>query len=168
MTELIEHSFTIANIDKEYLEYLYGFDEKVPREHNNAKKRPFIGIVFNIGEILYFAPLTSPKPKFKKLNNKIDFYKLKNGELGAINFNNMVPVSNKVFIAIDIDNEIDKQYKRLLQSQIAILNRIQNDIRKKAYRLYEKYVNGKLDASTKSRCCDFKLLENKLNDYLHK
>lgn len=54
-----------------------------------AKKQPFIGIVFNIGEILYFAPLTSPKPKFKKLNNKIDFYKLKNGELGAINFNNM-------------------------------------------------------------------------------
>ena len=166
MNNYTEHSFTIVNIKKEYLEYLYTFDNKVPKEHIDSRKRPYIGIVFTIDDILYFAPLSSPKPKYKRLNNKIDFYKLKNGKLGAINFNNMIPVTENVIMPIDINNEPNKQYKRLLQSQIAVLNRIQNDIRKKAYRLYDKYVNNKLDTTTRSRCCDFKLLESKLFDYL--
>ena len=40
----------------------------------------------------YFAPLSSPKQKHLKMKNDIDFYKLSNGKLGAINFNNMIPV----------------------------------------------------------------------------
>lgn len=167
MEKIDIHSFIIANINKDYLEYLYKFDNKVPQEHTNSKKRPFVGVVFNIKEILYFVPLTSPKPKFEKLNNKIDFYKLKNGELGAINFNNMIPVNSELVDVYDFDNENDQKYKRLLQQQQFYLLRRQNEIRKKAYRLYDKFMNDKLDKSTKSRCCDFKLLETKLVDYIN-
>lgn len=165
MENITLHSFFIANINENYLNYLYKIDNKVPKEHANSKKRPFIGVVFNINDILYFVPLTSPKPKFKKLHNKIDFYKLKNGELGAINFNNMIPVTKELVKVYNINNEQDQKYKRLIIEQLFFLLRRQNEIRKKAYRLYEKYINDKLDAGTKSRCCNFKLLENKLNDY---
>ena len=133
MKDITLHHFVIANIDKDYLQYLHNFDNKVPQEHPNARKRPFVGVVFSIKEILYFVPLTSPKEKFKRLNNKIDFYKLKNGELGAINFNNMVPVSKNLVEIYDIENENDQKYKRLLQEQQFVLLRKQNDIRKKAY-----------------------------------
>ena len=45
--------------------------------------------LFKIEDCEYFAPLSSPKPKHKKMKNTIDFLKIKNGELGAVNFNNM-------------------------------------------------------------------------------
>ena len=37
-------------------------------------------------------PLTSPKPKHLHMKNQIDFLKIKGGEWGAVNFNNMIPV----------------------------------------------------------------------------
>lgn len=36
-----------------------------------------------------FAPLSSPKPKYQKLKSKLDFLKIDNCKLGAINFNNI-------------------------------------------------------------------------------
>ena len=77
----------------------------------------------------------------------------------------MIPVTKELVKVYNINNEQDQKYKRLIIEQQFFLLRRQNEIRKKAYRLYEKYINDKLDAGTKSRCCDFKLLENKLNDY---
>lgn len=50
------------------------------------------GILFKIDTFEYFAPLSSPKLKHIKMKNTLDFLKIKNGELGAINFNNMIPV----------------------------------------------------------------------------
>lgn len=43
---------------------------------------------------MYFAPLSSPKPKHLKLKSKLDFLKIDNGKLGAIN--NMLPVTKKI------------------------------------------------------------------------
>lgn len=39
-----------------------------------------------------YAPLASPKPKHININPKaIDIYKIKDGELGVVNINNMIP-----------------------------------------------------------------------------
>ena len=84
----------IVKIDTDYCNYLRKFDKRVPINYAKKVNRPFIGVLFNIGNIEYFAPLTSPKNKHLTMHNTIDFLKIKNGELEAINFNNMIPVMN--------------------------------------------------------------------------
>lgn len=51
------------------------------------------------------------------MKNGKDFRKINNGIYGAINFNNMIPVLDDVFIEIDIANIQDMKYRRLLQNQ---------------------------------------------------
>ena len=73
------------------------------KNNQNAKNnRPFVGILFKVNNFFYFAPLTSPKKKHIKLKNKIDFLKIDNGILGAINFNNMIPVNINDFTKVEI------------------------------------------------------------------
>lgn len=43
------------NIDDKYIEYLYQFDNKVP--FNKNSKRPYIGIILEINNTTYFAPI---------------------------------------------------------------------------------------------------------------
>lgn len=50
------------------------------------------GILFTVNGFHYYAPLTSPKPKHLQMKNQIDFLKINQGQWGAINFNNMIPV----------------------------------------------------------------------------
>ena len=80
----------------------------------------FVGVLFEIGEIKYFAPLSSPKYKHLKMKNSIDFYKIDSGKLGAINFNNMIPIPEQEYTYIDIfntgDNEIERKYNKLLKN----------------------------------------------------
>ena len=165
--KIYNHNLVMVNIDKKYLDYLRNFDNRVPKEYinDNARRRPYIGIAFQINSLLYFIPLSSKKTKFFKLKNKIDFYKLDNGNLGAFNFNNMVPVSEKVIIIYNVDNEEDIKYKNLVLKQLRYINRRINKIKRKAFRIYDKFINDKLDRSTKNRCCNFKLLEEKCKMY---
>ena len=43
--------------------------------------------------------------KHLKLKSKIDFLEIDNGKLGAINFNNMLPVTENNIIKLDLDKE---------------------------------------------------------------
>ena len=45
------------------LDYLRNFDYRVSYNANEKELRPFVGVLFEIGEIKYFAPLSSPKYK---------------------------------------------------------------------------------------------------------
>ena len=98
------HNLQIVRVNSKYCDYLREFDNKVIYNNNGKELRPFIGILFNIENIEYFAPLSSPKPKHKKMKNTIDFFKIKNGELGAVNFNNMIPVTNLNYTLVDLNN----------------------------------------------------------------
>ena len=102
--------------------------------------RPFIGILFEIDSYKYFAPLSSPKDKHKKMRNMIDFLKIKNGELGAVNFNNMIPVTNKNYYLIDLNRKTSKseeiKYQKLLNEQLNWLNSHYNQVKNKSFRLY--------------------------------
>lgn len=90
----------IVRVDSKYCDYLRQFDEKVAYNKNEKELRPFIGILFEIDTYKYFAPLSSPKPKQKKMKNTVDFFKIKDGELGAVNFNNMIPVTESNYVLI--------------------------------------------------------------------
>lgn len=159
----------LVRLDTEYCNYLRVFDGRVPYNCNEKELRPFIGVLFVVNDFKYFAPLSSPKSKHLKMRSKLDFLRIDSGKLGAINFNNMLPVYDNNIIKIDLDRNcltiIEEKYQKLLREQIYWLNRNKEKLYGRARKLYELYVNGRLNKSISDRCCNFKLLEEKCDEY---
>lgn len=161
--------FKLVRVDTKYCDYLRSFDNKVAYNKNEKELRPFIGILFTIDDCEYFAPLSSPKPKHLKMKNTIDFFKIENGKLGAINFNNMIPVTKNNYKIIYLNKKVstlkEKKYQELLKDQLNWLNENYIQVKNKSFKLYSLYINGNLSSNIRERCCDFKLLEEKCNEY---
>lgn len=117
----------------------------------------------------YFARLSSPKTKHLKMKSKLDFLKLDNGKLGAINFNNMLPVMDKNVVILDLNKHCltdkEEKYRKLLREQIYWLNRHNNSLYSKSKNYIVHYMNRKLNQQVYNRCCNFKLLEEKCLEY---
>ena len=159
----------IVRVDSEYCDYLRKFDNKVAYNKYEKELRPFIGVLFKIDKCEYFAPLSSPKLKHLKMKNTVDFFKIKDGELGAVNFNNMIPVNKKNYTLVDLNKETltisEMKYQKLLREPLAWLNANYNQVKNKSFKLYDLYIKGKLPENIKSRCCKFNLLEEKCIEY---
>lgn len=124
-----------------------------------------MGTLIQIGDIKYYAPFTSPKQKHLQMKNGKDFRKIDQGKLGAINFNNMIPVVDTALLLIDINHEPDLQYRRLLQNQYKAIKADLSAIVQtaKALRKIVLTENDQLtahDRRVKARCCNLKLLES--------
>lgn len=162
-------NFILVRLDYNYCDYLRQFDDKVPYNKNKKELRTFIGILFEINNCKYFAPLSSPKPKHKTMKTTLDFLKIDNGNLGAINFNNMLPVTNQNIIKLDLDKDCftrqEEKYIKLLKEQLFWLNRNDDKLYGRSKKLYNKYVNGALNHGIAKRCCNFTLLEEKCIEY---
>ncbi|MCL2018173.1 MAG: type III toxin-antitoxin system ToxN/AbiQ family toxin [Oscillospiraceae bacterium] len=161
-------SFYIANSD--YCDFLREKDPCVPYTMESKSNRPFVGIVLVINGINYYAPLTSPKSKHAKMKNQADFYKIQGGQLGAINFNNMIPIHEKSLKVIDINGlpentTEDKNYKNLLINQLSWCNANKEAILVKAKVLYQMITQGRANEKLKARCCDFLLDEVLYKEY---
>ncbi|SCH36348.1 Uncharacterised protein [uncultured Megasphaera sp.] len=50
----------LYHVSDTYIQYLKQFDEKVP--DNKNQKRPYVGIVVEVGGVTYYAPLSSLSP----------------------------------------------------------------------------------------------------------
>ena len=163
------HDLKLVIIDTDYCNYLRTFDSKVAYNYGKKDTRPFIGVLFNIGVLKYFAPLYSPKPKHLVMKNTIDFLRIDNGVLGAINFNNMIPVTDKNYIIPNLNKKTkdinEKKYLILLQKQLRWLNRNIDKVKDKSQNLYNLYINNQLPINIKKRCCNFKLLEKTCKKY---
>ena len=85
-------NFSFHRVDAAYCDYLRQSDLCVPYTMEYKSIRPFVGIVFSVHNVHYYAPLTSPKPKHLHMKNQVDFLKINGGKWEAINFNNMIPV----------------------------------------------------------------------------
>ena len=159
----------IVRVNSNYCDYLRKFDKKVAYNKYEKELRPFIGILFKIESCEYFAPLSSPKPKHLKMKNTVDFFKIKDGELGNVNFNNMIPVNTNNYTLVDLNKENitleELKYQKLLREQLAWLNANYKQVKNKSFKLYELYNSGRLPDNIKDRCCNFKLLEEKCIEY---
>lgn len=159
----------IVKIDSKYCDYLRKFDNKVVYNAGEKELRPFIGILFMIGKIEYFAPLSSPKVKHKSLKNTLDLIKINNGEYGIINFNNMIPVKNNNYSEFDLNEKTEDIKKKnrieLLNNQLRWLTQNKKEIYVKSKLLYTLYKNNKLPSNVRIRCCNFPLLEEKCIKY---
>jgi len=159
----------IVKIDSKYCDYLRNFDNKVTYNAGTKELRPFIGVLFKINTCEYFAPLCSPKEKHKKLRNTIDLLKINDGKYGVVNFNNMIPVTDKNYNEFDLNKKAtDKNEKyriELMKNQLRWLTTNKKEIYTKSKLLYDLYNNNKLPKNVKERCCNFPLLEKKCNEY---
>ena len=157
-------------VTTEYCNYLRKNDHRVPYNMDEKRNRPFVGIVFTIGELKYFAPLSSPKPKHKNMKEQIDFIKIKNGIWGAINLNNMIPVVMDELRKIELhiseeDSEDTINYKKLLANQLTWCNSNREKIVKQASKLYNLINSGNATHNLLNRCCNFKKLEISYKNY---
>ena len=159
----------IVKIDTDYCNYLRKYDNKVYYNDGIKDLRPFIGILFEIDNMEYFAPLSSPKPKHKLLTNTLDLIKIDDGKYGVVNFNNMIPVTNKNYIEFNLNrktsNREEKARLKLLSIQLRWLTANKKIIYAKSRLLYKLYRENKLPDNVKNRCCNFMLLENKCLEY---
>lgn len=161
--------YALVTVNSQYCNYLRMFDDRVCYNSGEKELRPFVGILLEINHCKYFAPLSSPKPKHLKMKNQIDFYKIDEGKLGAINFNNMIPIPDNEYEYIDTNipcvSRVEKQYQSLLKDQLRWINRESNGLSEKALNLYLKRTQNKLSERVAKRCCDFQLLEDKCKEY---
>jgi len=165
-------------INKEYVSYLKEFDHKIENIDYGNKLRPYIGIIMEINNIKYYVPISSPKEKHHRMNNSIDFHKITdpitNHLYGVINLNNMFPVPDseikilrydKLHELRRFDNDKDRNsYTRLLRKELNIINGIEDKLKNKAAKLYNKVINHQ-DEHLINRCCNFSLLEEKCIAY---
>lgn len=150
-------------ISENYINYLRNFDSRVL--YNKKGTRPYVGVVFKYRNFFYFAPLSSPKPKHLSMReDAVDIFKIKDGKLGIVNINNMIPTPLECLIdcfpLVD-----DKLYKKLLNEQVIYLNNHKEELFKKVRQFYKRYDKGYLNKRILERCCDFKLLEDKCLEY---
>ena len=162
-------NFILVKVHSKYCDYLRKFDNRVPYNKDKKELRPFIGIIFAINNCEYFVPLSSPKKKHLKMHNYVDFIKIDNGVLGALNINNMIPLNKNNYKKFDlykkdISNEEEKYYI-LLKKQLKWLNKNKLAIKNKSLYLYNSYINNTLDIKIKERCCNDLLLEEKCKNY---
>ena len=124
-----------------------------------------MGVLLEINNHNYYAPLSSPKDKFNKISDKaLDIYKIDDGKLGVINLNNMIPVPKSEVIRINIDDQEDSRYRSLLRKQARIIMANRDEIKDKSLKLYSVVSSGNHPHINK-RCSNFYLLEEKCSEY---
>ena len=158
----------IYEIDSAYIEYLAGFEEHLFRNKKITQNfsRKYIGIILEINGFEYFAPLSSFKPKHKRLCETVDFIKI--GIYAVINLNNMFPASLTLCKSVKIENIKNEHYRDLVRAEYRIIKQKTEQIINNAKDVYtHKMIN---DGSSKlsQRCNDFKMLEIKCKEYLIK
>ena len=161
-------SLRIYEINQDYIDYLASF---IPHLFRNKKpdqqnERKYIGIVLEVHNQKYFAPLSSFKTKHKLMNEGLDLIKIKH--LAVINLNNMFPVPPLQIVNFDIKTVQDQKYKALLQREHRVITSLEQKICENAEKLYRHKIKNGDSTPLAKRCNDFLLLEQKAAEYTTK
>ena len=153
-------------VDNDYVDYLLPYAEHLFHNKKTGQRyeRKYIGVVLNINEVDYFAPLSSFKEKHKRMKDRLDFIKVKN--YAVINLNNMFPVPAGLCTYVNIQDEDDINYRNLLLAEYRFIKSIQERIRKNALNLYKHKLTNNNDTPLAKRCNDFLLLEKLCKEYI--
>ena len=164
-------------IDKDYVEYLKLFDNKVQNIDYKDKLKPYIGIILNVNNFKYYVPITSAKAKYIKQNNNLDIVYIKDNNqklLGVLNLNNMIPVNDNEITLLNFTklrkyrkfDNLNEEYKYIsfLSMEIVYIRLLSKVITHKAQKLYAEKTNNP-HSKISQRTNDFKLLEEKCLEY---
>lgn len=141
------NNLKIYYLNDDYIDYLRQFDNRVA--YNKNSTRSYIGVVYSINELNYFAPLSSPKPKHLKMSNKaIDVFKIDNGKLGIVNINNMIPTPLECISEV-LPTISDIKYKMLIEKQTTYINDHKKELFTKVKHFVAQYDKGYLPSVVK-------------------
>ncbi len=186
----LKDKLKFINISQDYLKYLHDHCSEVYYKQFNYDNKPYLGILINNENNQYVIPLSSAKEKHKLWKNtdtnrflvyencdksslsKNAIYK-ENPDgsikhiLSAIDLKKMIPVKEGIYSIVDLvakqnDTTEERNYKNLLNKEFSFCLKILPSIIQKANKLYNKQIEtGKIIKF----CCDFKLIEEKCNQY---
>ncbi|MBF4806022.1 MAG: type III toxin-antitoxin system ToxN/AbiQ family toxin [Pseudoleptotrichia goodfellowii] len=165
-------------VDDDYIEYLKKFDNHVlnysGKDYKN--KRKYLGILLNINECKYIAPLSSPNKKTDYLESGeirksiVPIIRIVSNEnlLGTIKLSSMIPVYDETVISYyNIKDEKDIKYKNLVSKEYKFININKEYIIKNALKLYTQKINN-MSMKYVQETVNFKLLEEKAKLYMNK
>lgn len=162
--------------DKEYVNYLRKFDDKVENIDYSTKLKPYIGILITINDFNYYVPISSAKEKHYTIKEGMDFVKIMQDDkiIGVLNLNNMIPISDNNVKALKykdieeyrefVSDKEKKLYIAFLSFELDLINDKIEKIKKNAMKLYNEKINNP-ESNVSKRCCDFKLLEKVSANY---
>lgn len=153
----------LYEVNPQYIKYLSQYQEHIFISDGDKSNRKYIGIVLQIKELKYFAPLSSFKPKHRKMKESVDFIKI--GNYAVININNMVPIPERECHLVEINGIKDQQYKHLMQMESREINRQKNRILKNADIVYKHKLRNGDSTPLAKRTNDFKELEKRCKQY---
>ncbi len=158
-------NLNLYEISPSYISYLTSY---APHLFHNKKQeqkneRKYIGIVFEINGLDYFAPLSSFKDKHRNMTESIDFIKVK--DYAVINLNNMFPVPPRERTYVNISNVRDPHYRSLLLAEYRFIKSIREKICKNAQNIYKIKLKDGNSTPLSKRCNDFLLLEQACKNY---
>ena len=153
----------IYEVKSEYIKYLGNYQKHIFTQTDGKNKRKYIGIVFEVMGMKYFAPLSSFKDKHKQMKESVDFIKIK--DYAVINLNSMIPVPDSQIVDIDINKEKNANYRYILQTESREINRQKNRIRKNAEIVYSHKKHNGISTPLAKRTNDFDLLEKLCKEY---
>lgn len=144
-----------------YITHLKTIDARVPDNYNGT--RAYVGVVLEINEHLYLAPLTSHKAKHDKLHASTpSVFKLhekgdEQNKLGMIQINNMLPVTEEELTLLDMAAQPVK-YRAMLLKQLEFIKANQEKIKERAEKFYKLVIVQK-HTFFSGISCDFVALE---------
>ena len=154
-------------INKNYLDYLReNGDSKVPKhDYDNAKF--YTGIVFEINNYSYFAPISSFKEQQK--TNYLIYVQDKDSETGikvasSVRCGYMVPVPKQLLEVMDINKYPNVKARALIRKELKWCKDHSSDIKNLASKVYKWGANRNSPLS--KNCCDFKRLEQAHDIYI--
>lgn len=156
----------LYEVNADYIDYLSAYAPHLFQNKKTGQKneRKYIGIVFQINGLDYFAPLSSFKQKHYRMKEAVDFIKVK--DYAVINLNNMFPVPLNERKYVDIRSERDPHYRALLLAEYRFIKSIQEKIRKNAQNVYKIKIKDGTSSALAKRCNDFLSLEKACNEYV--
>ena len=157
--DFINNKLKFYDIDKNYAAYLHKVDEKIPNISYSKHDKFMCGVVLNIHNMSYFAPVSHFN---KKLRTNFVIYDLDKNDktklipISSIRFSFMFPANYDVLKVRDFDKE-DPAFRKLLEKELHYCNNNLSKIYSSALDTYKIGINKKNPLNR--YCCNFKKLE---------
>ncbi len=168
---------SLFEVDDNYINYLHKFDNRVLNHSGTTytKSRKYIGILLNINDCNYIAPLSSPNFKTDYVNGVIRksitpiIRIVRLGKtpqlLGTIKLSSMIPVFDMSLLKYyDLSNEKDLKYKNLVQDELRFIYANKDKILREANKIHIQKTKNMSIGYIKNTI-NFMLLEEKAKLY---
>ncbi len=165
----------IYSVSDKYINYLREYEPNVysNKQESRAHTRKYVGTVLVINGLKYFVPMSSPKNSDyqvagdgkvikKSIVPIIRITEKNNGKKelkGTLRISHMIPVPESELELYDLENEIDVNYKALVQSEAIFIRKNATKIYNNAQLLYKQKIANDETAGYVKSALDYVKLE---------